>query len=144
MEQTRAGPLLLAILVCDDIIRDEETHKATLVGLFNRITAHQFPCRHPQMSVFVSLTNGHGECSAELRLVQRSTGEAIVSLNGKIAFPGPLAMVDMKFNLHNVTFPTAGRYSFDFFCNGEPTGSRPFEVVQQAGAPPGPAPGGAP
>jgi hypothetical protein len=129
MEKKQAVPLLLAILVCDEIIRDERSRKETLVGLFNTIHARAFPCVHSHLNVFVSLTNGHGVAPAELRLVARDTGQTLASLHGSVEFPTPLAVVHMNFEINNVTFPKAGRYSFDFFCRDELLASRPFEVV---------------
>ena len=124
----RPAAELLAIIVCDETIRDQATGKHTLVGLFNRISVMTLPNVHPRMHVFVSLTNGHGEAKGELRLVSRATDEVVIKLGGKLIFPDPLAVVEMDFALNNVTFPKPGRYSFDFYCNGELVGSRPFDV----------------
>ena len=131
MKTPQPGPQLIAILVCDTIIRDQMTQKHTLVGLFNRIGVKRFPYRHGAMHVFVSLTDGHGEAEGELRLVCLHTNEPVVKIRGKLVFPNPLAVVEMTFGLFNVAFPRAGRYSFDLYCNGELVGSRPFDVVPQ-------------
>jgi len=131
MSTAQPGPQLIAILVCDTIIRDQMTQKHTLVGLFNRIGAKRFPYRHGAMHVFVSLTDGHGEPEGELRLVCRQTNEPVVKIRGKLVFPNPLAVVEMTFGLFNAVFPRPGRYSFDLYCNDELVGSRPFDVVLQ-------------
>jgi len=122
-------PVLLAILVCDTIIRDEATKKLSLIGLFNRISAAKFPCRHPEMHVFVSLTDGHGTCPAELRLIHRATEQALASLQGMMTFPDPRSVVEMSFPFRGAQFPEPGEYSFDFYTSGELLGSRPFQVV---------------
>jgi len=132
MTGPKATPVLLAILVCDQVIRDQTTHKVTLVGLFDQIKAPKFPCVHHHLHIFVSLTNGHGQYPAELRVTKRDTGEKVCSLSGAIDFPSPLAVVDMTFDIPQVNFREPGRYSLDFYCDGEPVGSRPFEVAQQA------------
>lgn len=124
-------PELLAILVCDTVIRDAETSKCSLVGLFNRIIAKKFPCNHPQLHVFVSLTNGHGRSPGELQLVHRATGNIVVKLSGPVVFPSPLDVVDLNFELSNLTLPEPGPYCFDFYCHGERIGSRPFDVAQE-------------
>jgi len=123
-------PVLLSILVCDLVLRDEATKKLSLIGLFNRISAAEFPCRHPQIHVFISLTDGHGTSPAELRLVHRRTEETLAALQGQVHFPSPNAVVEMNFDVHGTMFPEPGQYSFDFFCSGELIGSRPFEVTQ--------------
>ncbi len=123
-------PVLLSILVCDLVLRDEMTQKLSLIGLFNRISSAEFPCRHPQIHVFLSLTDGHGTCPAELRLVHRRTESVLAALEGEVQFPSPNAVVEMSFDVHGMMFPEPGHYSFDFFCSGELIGSRPFEVTQ--------------
>jgi len=130
-EEKRPVPKLIAILVCDETIRDQATGKHTLVGLFNRIGVASFPYVHRRLHVFLSLTNGHGDAVGELWLVSRATDEVVVRLGGKMRFPDPLAVVEMDFCLNNIAFPKPGRYSFDFYCNGEMVGSRPFAVQLQ-------------
>ena len=137
MASENPAPELLAIVVCDETIRDERTKKRTLVGLFNRIHSHKFPCVHAKLHVFVSLTNGRGRAQGELRLVSRETNEVISGLRGGIRFPDPLSVVEMDFALAQVAFPKPGQYSFDFLCDGALIGSRPFQVVQ-ADPPPQP------
>jgi len=128
-------PVLLAIIVCDEIVRDERTHKEYLLGLFNTIHAHVFPCVHPRLNVFVSLTNGHGTAPSELRLVHRDGGETLASTKGSVQFANPLALVNVNFEISNIGLPRPGRYSFDFLCHGEMIGSRPFDVALQQAPP---------
>ncbi len=123
-------PTLLAILTCDAAIQDSATKKFTLFGLFNRLSANEFPCTHPSLHVFVSLTNGHGKAPAALRLVRRETNQVIFEAKGEIHFPSPLAVAEMHFALKNLRFPAAGPYSFDFYCNDHLIGSRPFILAE--------------
>lgn len=136
MPQFKTTPTLLAIVVCDETICDRVTGKHTLVGLFNRLGAAKFPCVHPKLHVFVSLTNGHGQAQGELKLIRKDKDETVLSLRGEVRFPDPLAVVEMDFGIHNAAFPEPTTYSFDFYCDGELIGSRPF-TVNRAEARPG-------
>lgn len=131
MKEAGAEPELIAIVVCDEVIRDQMTHKFTLVGLFNQVAAVSFPYRHPRLNVFVSLTNGHGESAGKLRLVSHDAEQPIVELKGRIRFPDPLAVVDMHFNLVNIVFLKPGSYGFDLYCDEVLIGSRRFRVVHR-------------
>ena len=51
-------PLVLAIILCDSVIREAQTNKLSLIGTFNGIFANHFPCTHPTLSVYIALT-GH-------------------------------------------------------------------------------------
>ena len=135
MEQQQPPPTLLALLVCDQVIQDAMTKKHSLIGLFSRISAKGFPCTHPQLHVFVSLTDGHGRAQGQLRLVRKDAEPAapVLQLAGAIEFPNPLAVIELVFNIGNLTLPAPGRYSFDFYCNDVLLGSRPFEVVKAEG-----------
>ena len=131
-QQPPPPPTLLALLICDRVIQDPTTRKHSLLGLFSRISAKSFPCTHPQLHIFISLTDGHGKASGQLRLGRKDVeGEAppLMQLSGTIEFPGPLAIVELVFNIVNLTLSAPGRYSFDFYCNGVLLGSRPFEAA---------------
>ena len=71
-------PSGVAIVVCDLIIEDKLTSKKSLIGIFNQIGAQSFPYRHPQICVFVSLTEGRGQCAARLRIAQSTWVTAIL------------------------------------------------------------------
>jgi hypothetical protein len=136
-QQPPPPPTLLALLICDQVIQDLTTRKHSLIGLFSRISTKTFPCTHPQLHVFISLTDGHGKASGQLRLVRKDVeGEAppLMQLAVTFELPNPLAVVELVFNLPNITLPAPGRYSFDFYCNGVLLGSRPFEAALAEGS----------
>jgi len=124
-------PTLVAILNCDMVIRDEQTHNVSLIGIFNTIHAASFPTVHPRLHVFVSLTDGRGTCQGKLCLVDRETDQVLAENGGQIVFPPDArAVVDMNFELRNIPLPKPGNYAFDFYVEGELIGSRPFAVVK--------------
>ena len=132
MDQQPPPPTLLALLICDQVVQDPATRKHSLLGLFSRISTKGFPCTHPELHVFISLTDGHGKAAGQLRLVRKDAEEEAppqMNLSGTIEFPSPLAVVELVFKVVNLSLPAPGRYSFDFYCNGALLGSRPFEAV---------------
>ena len=130
-DRTAGVPTLVAILICDFVIRDERTHNVSLIGIFNTIHAPKFPTVHGRAHVFVSLTDGRGTRQGRLCLVDRETEGILAETLGEIRFPPDgRAVVDMNFELHNIVFPKPGNYAFDFYVEGELIGSRPFAVVK--------------
>lgn len=128
------APALLAILVCETIIRDEQSHNFSLVGVFNTIHAMTFPCIQVRMHVFVSLTDGRGACESRLCVVHRETDRVIAEAHGRLVFPPDArAVVDMNFELRQTPFEQPGQYSVDFYVEDELVGSRPFAVVHTPG-----------
>jgi hypothetical protein len=71
-------PDVLAMLVCDQIITDRLTGKQSLIGMFSRIHAMGFPATHPQLCVFVALTDGHGKTDLSIRVVDSNEARAAI------------------------------------------------------------------
>ena len=65
-------PTLNSIIVCDQAIFDAETRKRSLIGIFQNIRSTQFPCTHPMLTVYASVTDAQGEYVFTLRLVDLS------------------------------------------------------------------------
>jgi len=126
----KPSPTGLAIVVCDQIIEDKLTNKKSLIGIFNQIGAGSFPCRHPHMAVFVSLTEGRGGCAARLRIAQEDAGTVVAELNGQIQFPDIHAVVELNFDLVGLTFPQPGLYSIEFYCDDALILERRFHVIK--------------
>jgi len=126
------APVVLAINICDTIIRDEQSHKVSLIGLFGVIRAHKFPCRHPLMNIHVALTGGHGKQDIEIRLVRVADEKPIMSITGAMTFPDPLQVAELAFTCGNVGFEKAGEYAVEVCCgkNRVPVASRKFNVIQ--------------
>ena len=43
--------------------------KQSIIGMFSKIHARRFPAAHPQLCVYVVLTEGHGETEFTIRIV---------------------------------------------------------------------------
>lgn len=132
-------PTGLAIVVCDQIIEDKLTNKKSLIGIFNQIATSQFPCRHPQIAVFISLTEGRGTAHARLKIAHDETGHVVGDVTGQIQFPDIHAVVEINFNLVGLVFPQPGLYSIEFYCDDALVLERRFHVIH-AQPPQGPPP----
>jgi hypothetical protein len=126
----KSSPTGLAIVICDQIIEDKLTGKKSLIGIFNQIGTGSFPCRHPQLCVFVSLTEGRGQCAARLRIVHDESEHVVAEVNGNIQFPDVHVVVELNFNLVGLAFPEPGMYSIEFYCDDALILERRFNVVK--------------
>jgi hypothetical protein len=124
----KPSPTGLAIVICDQIIEDKLTGKKSLIGIFNQIATQNFPCRHPQICVFVSLTEGRGQCAARLRIVHDESNHLVAEVKGNIQFPDVNMVVELNFNLVGLTFPEPGMYSIEFYCDDAIILERRFTV----------------
>ena len=121
-------PLGLAILFCDKIIVEAETNKKTLVGIFNQISSKKFPCKHPEMSVFLSVTNIYGKQPVNLRIIHFEKEFELMSAKGEIQAVSPNDVVELVFNLRGIQFKEPGMYCFEFYIDGELILPRRFQV----------------
>ena len=142
MVAEKSSPTGLAIVICDQIIDDKFTNKKSLIGIFNNIASTDFPCHHPQISFFVSLTEGRGYYTARLRIVNEETEKVVADVNGQIEFPDIHTVAELNFNLVGLVFPQPGLYSIEFYCNDALVLERRFHVTQieQQAPPKGPPP----
>ncbi|MBU0716889.1 MAG: hypothetical protein KJ749_01465 [Planctomycetes bacterium] len=125
---TLETPMGLALLVCDMIIEDKLTGKKTLVGLFDRIQTGRFPCVHPAMTVFVSLTGGRGKYPCEVICRHQDNETIAFSAKGQVVLPDPRTVVDLVFRLNGVRFPKPGFYWLHFKVDDVPIMMRPLNI----------------
>jgi len=129
-------PILLALLLCDTIIREEGSHKYSLIGTFNSIFARAFPFIHSSFSVYLALTDGRGQVPCVLRMVELESGAQIFALKGSVDFRDPTGVAEIPFQINQVRFPKPGEYALEFHADGEMLGTRKLRV-QRAKPPEG-------
>ena len=137
MPQPPALPYPLAMVICDAVWRDPSTGKHTLLGCFNGIAASAFPTVHPQLSVFVAITEGYGKVAMALRLVDgvevsRSLSEANIELD----FADPMAIAEIAVQFQKLQFERPGTYRLQLVTAGNLLMERRI-VVHEAGKAPG-------
>ena len=140
-------PSCLAIVLCDYVIEDKATNNKSLIGLFNRIHAAKFPCSHPRMVIYISITDGRGDTQVEVFLERGRDRREVFKAQGKVEFREPNHVIDLVFDLRGVVFEEAGAYFVGIRTSaGKVLGERKFQVAGARGPEPGgggfAAPGG--
>ena len=112
-------PDVLALLICDQIITDRITGKQSLIGMFSKIHAPGFPAAHPQLSVFVTLTDGRGKTDLIIRIVDGDESRPpLVEGRGSVEFKDPRAIANLALQFHGLRFPQPGEYRVQLWSNG--------------------------
>ena len=126
---TAVKPILLALVLCDMIIREVGTNKLSLIGTFNSLSAQTFPCAHPTFWVYVAITEGRGRQTSKLRITSLSSGLPVFELPGEIEFAGgPTHVGELVFQLNAIRFDTPGLYAVEFWSGDDMLGSRKIHV----------------
>jgi len=116
----KPAPDVLSLIVCDQIITDRLTGKQSLIGMFSKIHARGFPAAHPQICVFVALTEGRGETEFTIRIVDSNEERSpIVEGRGTVKFHDPRAIANLALQFHGLTFPQPGEYRVQLWSAGE-------------------------
>lgn len=124
------APYPLAMVVCDAIHADPGTGKMTILGTFSAIFAPSFPAVHPQISVYLSVTDGRGTVPLNLRLVDANEErEPVFSVEAPIPFADPLSVVELRFLFQGVVFPEPGEYRIQVFAGAEHLIERRLAVI---------------
>ena len=131
MPNHRPTPDVLAMLVCDQIITDRLTGKQSLIGMFSKVHAVGFPAAHPQLCVFVALTDGHGQTEITIRIVDSNDARPpIVEGKGSVRFKDPRAIANLFLQFHGLTFPEPGEYRVQLYSDGLLLREARLELVQ--------------
>jgi len=106
-----ADPDVLSLIVCDQIITDRVTGKVSLIGMFAAVHSPRFPVTHPQICVYVALTEGRGKTPITIRIVDANEArKAIVEGKGVVEFKDPRMIANLALQFHGLRFPEPGQY----------------------------------
>lgn len=119
-------PVLLSAVVCDMMIFDALTHKATVVGIFDTINALKYPVRHGALSVFCQLTNGRGQVDVLAKIVgiEGDEEELICENSVQTKFVDVRQVQNVLLQFVGLVFPHAGEYRVQVFAGTEFLGER--------------------
>lgn len=105
----------------------DATGKLSILGVFDRITAAQFPVQHGRIALVLRFTAGTSEIGTHDMQIRLSDpdGAEVLSLNGEMHLGGggPNGLGPIRvphiLNLDGLVFSRAGHYSFDIKVDGE-------------------------
>jgi hypothetical protein len=129
-KKRKARPACAAILLCDLVIRDEETQKSSIIGMFDTFVLRQIPGETEVCAVFLRLTNviGHQAISAEIH----------DSAAGLVLFRSSPARIrgherrgagEIALRLSPLRFDRAGTYDMVVLAEGEEIGRAEFKIA---------------
>jgi len=125
-------PALNAMVICDQTIQDQATGKTTLAGIFETVSAYQFPALHGILCVYAKLTDTQGEYRIRLELVRLEDLRVIGQGQLRATFSDRMAPAELIFQVGSLLFQGPGRYEFRLYANDRWVGSKSLSVVQAA------------
>ena len=123
-------PILKAMLLCDQTIVEEGSRKRTLIGLFDRVKASQFPTVHNSMSVYVQFREIEGTFDFVLELYDLAEDKTLHKATVKdFKVQEKSRDCELVFNLLSVRFSHPGDYEFRIFVNDMIFGQKSFQLI---------------
>lgn len=123
-------PLLVAAIVCDQAIREEGTHKWSLIGVFSRVTVQTIPALHPSMALYLAITEIHDEIDFKVEALAGEGPEEkkLVEAHGKIKTADPRVVGEMVMRFPAFPIVQEGVHSIRVTSGSERIGSTKFYV----------------
>jgi hypothetical protein len=112
-------PTALGLILCQEVIIEEGTRRATLVNTMSWLRCKTFPSPPHQVVAYALLTDGMGDASMALTITRPDTLEELAEHRWRMSFTDPLRPVPIRARYSNLSFPVAGRYAFNLFADGE-------------------------
>jgi len=125
-------PILNAMLICDQTIREELTGKISVIGIFGAIQSSRFPVYHHSLSIYANLGDAQGSYRLRLELLRADTMQAIGRAETTVEVRDRMLPAEFVFDLRQLVFDRPGRYQFELYANDESVGSRSFQVLLDA------------
>jgi hypothetical protein len=123
-------PNLQFSVLCDDI-RREDNGKFMLLGLFEAISAREFPAVHVALFVVDRWCKGEGEFTQRIRIVNSRDGAIVFETEEQ---PFNLEDIDSHHTVisrfSNLTFPNAGKYWVEVLLDKELVLNYPIMLTQ--------------
>jgi hypothetical protein len=125
-------PAAIGLLVCEQVIIEEDTHNVTPVNCFAKRFLRQFPSEPVTFVVFALLNDGNGNVNLNV-VVQRLdvTLEEIYRISAAAVFRDQLQEMRCVFRIRNFSFPSPGAYQVSLFADGEIIAQRRLRITKK-------------
>jgi hypothetical protein len=123
-------PSLNAMLICDLAIQEQATGKTSVIGVFENISAPQFPARCGFVFVYAKIGDAQGEYRLRLELVRLEDMAIIGQGQLSATFANRMVPSELVFQLGGLAFERPGGYEFRLYANDRWVGSKPLRLAQ--------------
>lgn len=115
-------PLGKVVMVCDDVVADPVSHKASILNVWEVVRVPEdecFPYTLPKIVLVAMLRDGQGSVTFQAVIRRAGSGESIRQSAGHpLRFDHPRQTRLLVLRMPNVTFPVPGEYLVELYCDG--------------------------
>lgn len=128
-------PFLMAALVCDAAATDPNTGKKSLLGIFDRIQAVEFPTRRV-VTLYFRIGDAEGRYRMSVKFVSLKDGTIIYDTDAEISIPDRLATSELEVVINPLEIPAPGKYELQLWANSAYVGATSIVASTMARQPP--------
>lgn len=129
-----------AFMVLADYANVSSDQKFNIIGVFDTLTAREFPVAHPQMflafALYASQKEKGQQVDIAVQLLHKRTSAVTLDLSFKVAVPqsppDQNAKIQHCIALNGLTFQEPGYYEFQVKVGGAVVATTPLNVVRTA------------
>jgi hypothetical protein len=123
-------PICQSLLLCDSVIRDEMTHKTTVIGIFDTFYLPDFPGETPACMVFLRLRGTGGRFRIGAEVHDRENGVVLFRSPGFAEFGHSSKPMSGELHLPvaPLFFDRRGEFDMVIFGDGSEIGRTRFMV----------------
>lgn len=125
-------PAAIGILVCEQVIVEENTQNLTPVNSFRRRIVEQFPSEPFSFVVLAILNDGVGEIRLDLTISRLDLDEDVYKRSMVVRFGHQLQEGRCLFRIRDCSFPVPGAYEIALFADNELIAQRKIHLVKKA------------
>jgi hypothetical protein len=124
-------PVAIGLLVCEQVIVEEDTKNVTPVNCFTRRAVSAFPTDPTNLVVVAFLTDCSGTMSLEVKIESLDNWDVVSRYGQEAKFEDPLREYRCIVRVRNVRFPAPGQYQVTLFADGEPIAQRKVSIQEK-------------
>lgn len=109
-------PSVLAMLVCDQVIIDEQTKKKSLIGVFDNLNSSAFPALM-NCAVYTKLADAEGHYKFQLRVVSLKDESLLSDLQFEADVRTREEPAEIALHLAGLPLNEPGKYEFQLYAN---------------------------
>ncbi len=109
---------LQAFLLCDSMMRDAETGKSIISGVFDRIWAEKYPALHASLSVYFRFILPVAKSTFKMQLDFITPSGLRQSMPELPGSAGPRGIAEGAISIQGLPLPEPGDYTFELLIDG--------------------------
>lgn len=124
-------PTVLSMLICEKIITEAETNIKSLIGVFDRMNATEFPAVHGSFWIFTRISDAEGNYAFGMDIVHLESETVVAKLNiPNVLVPSRLVNADVLFHVTGIILKAPGTYEVQITANDVWVGRTVMTVVK--------------